>query len=199
MADMFGANLEKVFESINSTIRLAAEFGAPEQQEIAIYSKLAEKLVAIEVKYNTHKKALQESTNEVTLEEFDRRYQSNTTTGKTNVKQLKRYKDFIGQAKMFLKADQEGGPSGDDDLQVEDTICDIDPITKRPLEIPVRNKKCNHVYEKRSIEELIRNNPRTRCPVMGCAANEYVSLGDLQEDKMLQHKLRLQRQNEQEM
>lgn len=43
-----------------------------EQQEIAIYSKLAEKLVAIEVKYNTHKKALQESTNEVTLEEFDR-------------------------------------------------------------------------------------------------------------------------------
>lgn len=190
-----------------------------EQQEIAIYSKLAEKLVAIEVKYNTHKKALQESTNEVTLEEFDRvsyfktklfemnlkilnslqRYQSNTTTGKTNVKQLKRYKDFIGQAKMFLKADQEGGPSGDDDLQVEDTICDIDPITKRPLEIPVRNKKCNHVYEKRSIEELIRNNPRTRCPVMGCAANEYVSLGDLQEDKMLQHKLRLQRQNEQEM
>ncbi|XP_058833661.1 E3 SUMO-protein ligase NSE2-like [Topomyia yanbarensis] len=193
MADMFNPNLEKIFESVNSTIRLASEFGDPEQQNIKPYAALAEKLVGVEAKFNIHNKALRECMNEITLEEFDRRYQSNISASKSNVKALKRYKDFIAQAKMLLSDNDDNAQDVDEDLQVEDTICDIDPITKRPLEIPVRNKKCNHVYEKASIEMLIKNNPRTRCPVMGCAANQYVTLTDLEEDKMLQHKLMLQR------
>lgn len=193
---MFNANLEKIFESINSTIRLAAEFGDTDQKNIKPYAELAEQLVSLESKYNSYNKALQESSGEVTLEEFDRRYQSKIAPSKSNVKSLKRYKDFISQAKLLL-TDDEGGSSTnqpyDDDLEVEETICDIDPITKRPLEIPVRNRKCNHVYEKSSIESLIKNNARTRCPVMGCAASQYVTFADLVEDKMLQHKLILQR------
>ncbi|XP_055538261.1 E3 SUMO-protein ligase NSE2-like [Wyeomyia smithii] len=196
MADMFNANLEKIFESINSTIRLAAEFGDTDQKNIKPYAELAEQLVGLTVKYNMHSKALQESSGEVTLEEFDRRYQSNITASKSNIKNLKRYKDFISQAKLLLTGD-DSGPSPnqqyDEDLEVEAAISEIDPITKRPLEIPVRNQKCNHVYEKSSIESLIKNNARTRCPVMGCAASQYVTLADLVEDKMLQHKLMLQR------
>lgn len=38
----------------------------------------------------------------------------------------------------------------------------LDPITKRPIENPVRNKRCNHIYGKNSITELIRQNPRCR-------------------------------------
>ncbi|XP_053688691.1 uncharacterized protein LOC128737939 [Sabethes cyaneus] len=196
MADMFSANLDKIFESINSTIRLVVEFGDADQKNIKPYAELAEQLISLEVKYNMHNKALKESSSEVTLEEFDRRYQSNITTNKSNVKNLKRYKDFIGQTKLLLTHD-DGGPnpsqSYDEELVVEETICDIDPITKRPLEIPVRNQKCNHVYEKSAIESLIKNNPRTRCPVMGCAAGQYVTLADLVEDKKLQHNLMLQR------
>ncbi|XP_058461951.1 E3 SUMO-protein ligase NSE2-like [Malaya genurostris] len=193
MADMFNANLEKIFESLNSTIRLTSEFGDEEQQNIKPYAELAEKLVGIEVKFNNHNKALHQCMQETTLQEFDRRYQSNISTTKSNVKTLKRYKDFVTQAKMLLTGDVNESNITDDDLHVEDTICDIDPISKLPLEIPVRNKKCNHIYEKSSIEMLIRNNPRTRCPVMGCAANQYVTLADLEEDKMLQHKLMLNR------
>ncbi|XP_055610825.1 E3 SUMO-protein ligase NSE2-like [Uranotaenia lowii] len=201
MADLFMANLNKIFESINSTIRLATEFGNEEQQDIKPYAQLAEKLVAIEVKYNAHKKGLQESTGEVTPEEFERRYHANAVTGKSSVKNLKRYKEFVAQAKLVLNPSDNTSSNEqviDEDLQVEETICDIDPITKRPLQVPVRNKSCKHIYEKSAIETLIKNNPRTRCPVMGCAAKQYVNLGDLVEDKMLQHRLRLQRQRMEE-
>ncbi|XP_055629954.1 E3 SUMO-protein ligase NSE2-like [Toxorhynchites rutilus septentrionalis] len=196
MTDMFAANLEKIFESILSTIRVVSEFGAIEQHNFKIYGNLAEKLIATEIQFNAHRKALQESSGEVTPEEFERRYEANAAPSKTNIKNLKRYKDFMAQTKMLLTLaeDQRNGTEMvDDDLHVEETICDIDPITKRPLEIPVRNKICNHVYEKSSIEALLKNNPRTRCPVMGCAANQFVTLTDLAEDRMLQHKLKLQR------
>lgn len=116
------------------------------------------------------------------------------------MKQLKRYKEFIAHTASILDVDGlPGGPSvhsEDEEMQMEEAIQDMDPITKRPLEVPVRNKLCKHVYEKSSIEQLIRTNPRTRCPVMGCAAMQYVTLADLQEDEKLRQALMLQRQRE---
>lgn len=194
MADMFSNNLDKIFESINSTMRIANEYGTAGQQNSKIYGTIAEKLIGIEQNFNKHNKALQESSKEVTLEEFDRRYQSTLNTGKSNVKQLKRYKDFMANARSILRVqneDENDSRSDEDEemVQIDEAITDMDPITKRPLEVPVRNTRCKHVYEKSAIEQMIKTNPRTRCPVMGCPADQYITLQDLKEDKLLRQRL----------
>uniref|UniRef100_A0A023EI68 E3 SUMO-protein ligase NSE2 n=1 Tax=Aedes albopictus TaxID=7160 RepID=A0A023EI68_AEDAL len=200
MADMFSNNLDKIFESITSTVKLAKDYGTADQKNIKIYGALAEKLVTIEQKFNGHKKALQESSKEVTLEEFDRRYQSSLPTSKSNVKQLKRYKEYITHTGSILDVDGLPGSSAtnddDEEMQMEDAVQEMDPITKLPLEIPVRNRLCQHVYEKSAIEGLLRKNPRTRCPAMGCPSNEYVTLADLQEDKQLRQILMQRRERD---
>lgn len=66
---------------------------------------------------------------------------------------------------VFLYSDEpEAGPSqcDDDDIVMEGDIVYIDPITKKPLENPVRNKKCGHNYERDSIIEAIKLNQRLR-------------------------------------
>jgi hypothetical protein len=52
----------------------------------------------------------------------------------------------------------------DDELMVPN----IDPITKRPMMNPVRNKFCNHVFEEGSIQEYIATNPNPTCPLTYC-------------------------------
>ncbi|EDO64584.1 AGAP007405-PA [Anopheles gambiae str. PEST] len=129
--NMLEANMRKVSDSLNSTVRLAAEFGDESLKDLKLYTSLVEKLCEIDSKMNTHRKALAESYAEQTVECFD----------------------------------------------------------QRPLEVPVRNKQCNHVYEKSVIENLLKQNPRTRCPVMGCAAQGYVQQHLLEVDVRLQQQL----------
>lgn len=38
----------------------------------------------------------------------------------------------------------------------------IDPISKQPIRFPVKNKRCNHIYDKRSILEAIKINNNLR-------------------------------------
>lgn len=52
--------------------------------------------------------------------------------------------------------------TGDNDMSMQQVFSEFDPITKRRLENPVRNKICKHVYEKNSVEQLLAQNPRLR-------------------------------------
>jgi len=77
--------------------------------------------------------------------------------------------------------------SSDDDLIVVKTEpCTIDPITKKQIEDPVRNKKCNHIYEKSTIYGMIdqarENSKSVRCPYMGCNQKDFKKT-DLVKDK----------------
>uniref|UniRef100_A0A182NHZ7 E3 SUMO-protein ligase NSE2 n=1 Tax=Anopheles dirus TaxID=7168 RepID=A0A182NHZ7_9DIPT len=196
--DMFEANMRKVSDSLNNTVRLAAEFGDESTKDLKLYTELVERLCEIETKMNNHRKAMAESCREQSVEEFDRRYASATDKKKPQVRGHKRYKDFVHYAKPLLKpsagATQDDQDGADGELVIEsDGSNMIDPITKRPLEVPVRNKQCSHVYEKSAIEELLKQNPRTRCPVMGCAAQGYVQLQLLELDVRLQQQLRQNR------
>lgn len=76
-----------------------------------------------------------------------------------------------------------------DDVEMEEHIPTIDPLTKKKLVNPVRNKICNHVYEKSSITEGINMNHRMPCPQLGCGNKKFVCLSDLVEDRLLQKKL----------
>lgn len=93
----------------------------------------------------------------------------NETGSKTfNPKNSKRYTDFVKRAELMVKvhndADSEAGMNVDvdDDNQMNTHIVDIDPITKTPLENPVRNKICKHIYGKESILQCLQTNPRLR-------------------------------------
>lgn len=72
-------------------------------------------------------------------------------------------------------------------------LSDIDPITKRPLENPCRNRVCGHVYGMTSVAEALQTNARMRCPIMGCANKRLVQLADLVPDKELARRLLAQR------
>lgn len=50
--------------------------------------------------------------------------------------------------------------SDNEDKDMDDTVLpSIDPITRNPIEYPVRNKFCNHVFDKDSICDYISLNP----------------------------------------
>lgn len=82
-----------------------------------------------------------------------------------NASNSKRYTDFT--KKMAKIANAHDGETStqdiDDDLsRMADRINDIDPITKQPLENPVRNRQCGHIYGRDSIMQSIQMNRRLR-------------------------------------
>lgn len=82
----------------------------------------------------------------------------------------------------------------------------IDPITKKRITDPVRNTACGHVYDRESIQHLLKASKRTklvsrlpipasvlaensrivfifyRCPVVGCRNKNFVNPANLQTD-----------------
>ena len=61
-----------------------------------------------------------------------------------------------GTWKSTKKAESPVESSDDDDLIVVKTEHNtIDPITKKQIVEPVKNKKCNHIYEKSTIYSMI--------------------------------------------
>lgn len=78
--------------------------------------------------------------------------------------------DFVKKAQRSVDI-QSDGPSQSsqdvvsmdvDDMQPNELISDIDPITKQQLVNPVRNKHCNHIYGRDSVLQLVQQNPRLR-------------------------------------
>ena len=58
---------------------------------------------------------------------------------------------------------------------------------------PLTNRKCEHVYEKATIFELLnRPNSRIRCPVVGCRNREFISRAHLYEDVYIAAQIRQQ-------
>jgi len=61
----------------------------------------------------------------------------------------------------------------------------IDPISKKRLVNPVKNTVCGHVYEKDIVLQLIKKNPRTRCPIAGCSSAFIEKRNLVADDDML--------------
>ncbi|XP_050075651.1 E3 SUMO-protein ligase NSE2-like [Anopheles maculipalpis] len=182
-------------DSLYNIVRLAAVFGGDSTKDLNQYTEMVEKLCVIDSQMNNHRKAMEDSSRETTIEGFDHSYKTKLEKKKPNLRSHKRYKEFVQYAKPLLNPSLDGqttdqNQNDGDELMIEDDIPNmIDPITKRPLEVPVRNKQCNHVYEKTTMEQLLKRNPRTRCPIMGCAAQGYVQLKLLEVDVKLQRQL----------
>jgi len=85
-------------------------------------------------------------------------------------------------------SDDEEGEDEDDGCSIMSTsvMSTLDPITRKPMSDPVRNKKCGHTYEKSSILELMKQGRstanQTKCPMAGCPNKAPIRPGDLESD-----------------
>jgi hypothetical protein len=75
-------------------------------------------------------------------------------------KKKKSGKSGVPSGSQSVLFDDEGG--GDDDCADDEFVPTLDPITKRDLVDPVRNKVCRHIYGKEAILNIIKNNERAR-------------------------------------
>ena len=91
----------------------------------------------------------------------------------------------------------------DDDLIVVKTEHNtIDPITKKQIVDPVRNKKCNHIYEKSTIYSMIdlarENSKPVKCPYMGCNERDFKKTDLVRDKTVLNHISEMNNQKEKE-
>lgn len=106
---------------------------------------------------------------------------------------------IIYQLLTFLLG-EEADSSMNDSQEIaitEAQLATTDPFTKRRLTDPMVNRKCDHVYERAIIFEILRTNKRLRCPVIGCRNRDYITPNDLHEDPYVTAQLQNQnRQND---
>merc|ERR550517_67012 len=92
----------------------------------------------------------------------------------------------------WKKAESPAESSDDDDLIVVKTEHNtIDPITKKQIVEPVKNKKCNHIYEKSTIYSMIdlarENSKPVKCPYMGCNCRDFKKTDLVKDREVLGH------------
>ena len=88
--------------------------------------------------------------------------------------------------KVLKKRDEE---HGDTNASVTISQCSgasIDPLTKKLIEQPCKNRVCGHVYEYKSIMEYLKGNKkRVNCPYVGCG-NFRLRSSDICRDENLE-------------
>lgn len=191
--------------NLEKTLQLASElqdidFQQLEKESMAIIADVC----ATEQGYEAHKTAIAKGRNIETSEMFDEVYKEEYN--KVHIKDMKStkaYQDMVSIINIYLKPSEDDGTIAsnnviDEDIEMEENIPTMDPITKNPLVHPVRNKICNHVYEKSSILEAIKMNSRTRCSTLGCSNKEFIALRHLIDDTLLQKKLAYMRNQHQQ-
>ncbi|XP_034466714.1 E3 SUMO-protein ligase NSE2 [Hippoglossus hippoglossus] len=93
----------------------------------------------------------------------------------------------------------EGMEELDDDIAVTQSQVNFTcPLTQVEMVNPVKNKKCNHLYDEAAILGLIKTRhsqkKKCRCPVVGCG-NSDVKESDLILDQILKRKIQSQKRH----
>lgn len=135
------------------------------------------------------------------IENFDKEYKKarETLQAALNSKDTPQFKNYAEEidriaSESNVLATAAAGPSIltlADGMEVEEqnVLEMIDPMTKKQILNPVKNVVCNHVYEEASIHAAIRVNPRTKCPYLGCGNKYPVRSVDLVLDDELRRKI----------
>lgn len=93
-------------------------------------------------------------------------YETTLNSGSGRGKKSSKYSEFENTAKQLLASTSarrsQPGTIQDGDVIFENFVSDVDPITKKVMVHPVKNKKCGHYYEKSSILEVISINRQLR-------------------------------------
>ncbi|KAF7989402.1 hypothetical protein HCN44_008076 [Aphidius gifuensis] len=97
----------------------------------------------------------------------------------------KHIKHFNQQVTAIIgsPSNKDNSDESDDDLVLtQDEVNVVCPITKARMTEPMRNVRCGHVYDKIGVETMIGYNKRTKCPIVGCGNDEFLTMDDLQPD-----------------
>ncbi|KAL5013466.1 hypothetical protein ScPMuIL_007736 [Solemya velum] len=106
----------------------------------------------------------------------------------THHEKFKEFKQRVWEAQHTDEGPMPQEPQLEDEdialtQQEVNTRC---PYTGKEMKIPVRNKICNHNYDKDGIQQYMKNRGRkAKCPVSGCGNTKPVDAGDLEENKEL--------------
>ncbi|CAJ0957556.1 unnamed protein product, partial [Mesorhabditis belari] len=94
------------------------------------------------------------------------------------------------EVKELLESLDEAESDGDLEIQtVGVSINKVDPISRKPITIPMKNPKCGHVYDRDTITEFVnglgartrKQAGKARCPVQGCGNKEAVNVSLLKD------------------
>ena len=128
-------------------------------------------------------------------EEFNRMKRENTNN---NVQKNVQDHPWIKELGSILNNEEDEPQTEDidDDLAMTQTeINTVCPISKVEMKKPVRNSACGHVYDKASIEHILRQRPGSICPVVGCPNKMSVQRDQLKEDKATKRAIAKKRNN----
>lgn len=143
------------------------------------------------------------------IDDFDKEFKKTLKEAQPALgdpKDSERYKNYANELEKmaFETNNTTAGPSLlnlADDMQVEEqnVLEMIDPVSKRQIINPVRNKICNHVYEEETVKGAIKMNSRVKCPYLGCGNKKPMTINDLVKDDELRLKIDTARTQQQEM
>ena len=128
-------------------------------------------------------------------EEF---YRMRSETSNNNVQKNVQDHPWIKELGSILNNEEDEPQTEDidDDLAMTQTeINTVCPISKVEMKKPVRNSACGHVYDKASIEHILRQRPGSICPVVGCPNKMSVQRDLLKEDKATKRAIAKKRNN----
>ncbi|XP_015124007.1 E3 SUMO-protein ligase NSE2-like [Diachasma alloeum] len=100
----------------------------------------------------------------------------------SNNNHLRQFTHQMDQLIASLAGEQATSENNDDDMVMTSSINVICPISKQRMIEPVKNDICGHVYDKASVSEMIKSNPKSRCPLMGCSNIEFLRMNHLNPD-----------------
>jgi len=105
-----------------------------------------------------------------------------------------------GKGKSTAKPRPKSSSSDDDLIVVKTEYNTIDPITKKEIVDPVRNKKCNHIYERETILQTIdvakQNGKTVKCPYMGCNCRDFRKSDLIKDKDVLNHIVKVKQEKE---
>lgn len=201
MSTQLSTNVEKMLSSLEKTVQLASQYGSEDLHNVNVFTSMAKTICDLELRNQKVMKALDACKDQNTVADFERVYETTLNSGSGRGKKSSKYSEFENTAKQLLASTSarrsQPGTIQDGDVIFENFVSDVDPITKKVMVHPVKNKKCGHYYEKSSILEVISINRQLRCPVAGCANKNPIIPANLVEDPAFA-KLLKERQSTQE-
>lgn len=133
------------------------------------------------------------------IDNFDKEYKKarETLQAALNSKDTPQFKNYAEEIDRMAAESANvltAGPSvlnlGEGmEVEEENVLDKIDPLSKKQILNPVKNIVCNHVYEEATIKEAIKVNPRTKCPYLGCGSKQPVRVENLVRDDVLRRKI----------
>lgn len=138
-----------------------------ESKRVAVAKSCIQELCKFELEFKQAENLTQNFQSQ-SLETFDEDYKKAANQNIPVAQSNQRYENFIKEIEDIqftmeqrTQVQVQDGFANVDGMEMQADEVTIDPLTKRQIINPVRNRICNHVYDK-TILEIIQQNPKIR-------------------------------------